>query len=177
MHAEQSARRRGWVPVLFLAVLLGGCASAPETVPPSQGGYLNRPDMAWDPGLVEEGALRAQTFDSKEAASGGASTVPAPSGAVPLSIVRLPISSPAVKLTPTNENLPVGASTVKSGAPFRARRLSPAEPAVSTSLNTTPKPRTVAGVAVPGTTNATAVWVLPIGVKSRGDEKGAKVVV
>ncbi|MGH8517224.1 MAG: DUF4266 domain-containing protein [Panacagrimonas sp.] len=43
----------------------------PQAVPPRQGGYLDRSEMAWDAGLVGEAAVRTQTFGSKEAASGG----------------------------------------------------------------------------------------------------------
>ena len=63
-------RRCLLLPVLLLCT---ACASTPDAVPPSQGGFLNRPEMAWDPGLTEEGAVRSQTYASKEAASGGPS--------------------------------------------------------------------------------------------------------
>ena len=58
---------------LLPALLCAACAGTPDTVPPSQGGFLNRPEMAWDAGLTEEGAVRSQTYSSKEAASGGPS--------------------------------------------------------------------------------------------------------
>jgi hypothetical protein len=55
-------------------LLASGCATTttrPDAVPARQGGYLTRPDMAWDAGLVEEAGIRSQTFVAKEAASGG----------------------------------------------------------------------------------------------------------
>lgn len=69
MHGQDRLRWTALVPVLLTAA----CASAPDAVPPSQGGYLTRPEMAWDPGLVEEGTVRSQSYVSKEAASGGPS--------------------------------------------------------------------------------------------------------
>lgn len=53
------------------ALLCSACVTTPDKVPPRQGGYLDRADMAWDAGLVGEAAVRSQTFGSKEAASGG----------------------------------------------------------------------------------------------------------
>lgn len=63
------------LPLWLLApvLLCSACATPPDAVPPSQGGYLQRPEMAWDAGLVQESAMRAQTYVSKEAASGGPS--------------------------------------------------------------------------------------------------------
>lgn len=61
---------------LCAPLLACGCATVPadpDAVPARQGGYLTRPDMAWDAGLVEEASIRTQTFVSKEAASGGPS--------------------------------------------------------------------------------------------------------
>lgn len=77
MRARTKARRRLAVslPILLCAGLFTGCSTtgtAPDSVPPRQGGYLNRPEMAWDAGLVDEAAIRAQVYTSKEAASGGA---------------------------------------------------------------------------------------------------------
>ena len=46
------------------ALLLAGCGLQP--VQPWQ-----RAEMAWDRGLVEEGAIRGHTYQSKEAAIGG----------------------------------------------------------------------------------------------------------
>jgi hypothetical protein len=54
-----------------LALLCSACATAPDAVPPSQGGYLTRPEMAFERGLVGESAIRDKTFVSKEAAAGG----------------------------------------------------------------------------------------------------------
>jgi hypothetical protein len=59
------------VTALLLALLAGGCAI--EKVQPWQREDLARPEMKWDPGYVEEAAIRSHTYVSKEAASGGAS--------------------------------------------------------------------------------------------------------
>lgn len=48
---------------------LSGCAI--EKVQPWEREHLARPEMRWDPGLVEESAMRAHTYVSKEAANGG----------------------------------------------------------------------------------------------------------
>lgn len=55
----------------LIAVLAApGCAL--EKVQPWEREFLARPEMGWDPGLVEESGIRSHTFVSKEAASGGA---------------------------------------------------------------------------------------------------------
>ncbi|ROH89512.1 DUF4266 domain-containing protein [Stagnimonas aquatica] len=51
------------------ALLLAGCGLQP--VQPWQREDLARPEMAWERGLVEEGAIRSHTYQSKEAAIGG----------------------------------------------------------------------------------------------------------
>ena len=58
---------KAWM--LGVALLLGGCASEP--VQPWQRENLARPEMAWDTGIAGEAAIRAHTYASKEAASGG----------------------------------------------------------------------------------------------------------
>jgi len=52
--------------------LLCGCSSLSIMPKAWQRGDLSRPEMAWDPDPVDA-AIRSHTFDSKEAASGGAS--------------------------------------------------------------------------------------------------------
>ena len=55
--------------VLLLGVMASGCAM--EKVQPWQRENLARPEMAWEPGLLEAGQ-RDHTYASKEAASGHA---------------------------------------------------------------------------------------------------------
>lgn len=57
--------------LLLIVSTLGGCAMDP--VSPWQRGDLAREDMAWDPGLVGESAIRDHVYVSKEAASMGIS--------------------------------------------------------------------------------------------------------
>src|SRR6476646_1233310 len=87
--------------------------------------------------------------------------------------------TPAAKETPRKENVSLQEATL--GAKKAASKLFAAsknwrEVVVtrSTSEKTTPKPLTDAGMDVPGTKNVTSMMVLPIGVKSRSAEKGAK---
>lgn len=53
---------------LLAASLLGGCALQP--VEPWQREHLAKPEMAWNPGLMNEGVIRDHTYTSKEAAVG-----------------------------------------------------------------------------------------------------------
>lgn len=54
----------------LLALATSGCLQA---VQPWEREHLTRPEMKWNPGFVEEQAMRDHTYVSKEAASGGAS--------------------------------------------------------------------------------------------------------
>jgi hypothetical protein len=54
---------------LLCALVLSGCAT--QKVQPWQRENLARPEMAWEPGLLQAGQ-RDHTFASKEAASGHA---------------------------------------------------------------------------------------------------------
>lgn len=56
-----------WALLTLLLMSLVACA--PQRVKPWQRGDLSRPEMAWDPGLMEA-AQRQHTYASKEAASG-----------------------------------------------------------------------------------------------------------
>ncbi|MEK6805051.1 MAG: DUF4266 domain-containing protein [Pseudomonadota bacterium] len=55
---------------LAVALLLGGCALEP--VEPWQRENLARPEMRWKAGLVQESAMRAHVYSSKEAGGGSA---------------------------------------------------------------------------------------------------------
>ena len=54
--------------VAALLLALCGCGTMPKAF---ERGHLARPDMAWDPDVMEAGQ-RDHTYVSKEAASGGA---------------------------------------------------------------------------------------------------------
>ena len=73
--------------------------------------------------------------------------------------------------TPTNENEPfpsvAGANSECSRLSSASNNCRPLTLARSTSDSTTPNPRVVAAVVVPGTKNRTSVIVLPIAVNRR----------
>ena len=105
-----------------------------------------------------------------------------PRGPVPLITLTLNICSPAVPNAPRNERLPTGRSpgstvSLNTKAPFTSKKLSDALLVRSTSVNTAPKPLTVAGVVVPGMKNVTSVILLSMGVNSRCGLKVLKIVL
>src|SRR5262245_55829985 len=105
-----------------------------------------------------------------------------PSAVLPVVISTRVTSSPASKETPRNDRLPSG--TVPTGTknfcepPPRKKNSIDVVLATSTSLNTAPKPFTVAGCAppLPGTENKASVTLLPSGVKTRERLKGENSV-
>ena len=55
---------------LGMLLLIGGLITACTPVQPWQRGYLAKPEMAWQPDVLES-ALNKHIFFSKEASSGG----------------------------------------------------------------------------------------------------------
>jgi hypothetical protein len=99
------------------------------------------------------------------------------SGALPVVMRTRPIRSPALKITPRNEKLAVpgaaGAKKVPSDAPNGSKNCIDVVFAISTSLKTTPKPLTAAGIPPfdPGRKKVASVMLPtpggPTGVKTR----------
>src|SRR5947208_1707544 len=91
-----------------------------------------------------------------------------------------PIRGLPLKDTPRNENVSLPAKLPAKNVPREvfapSKNCNEVVFARSTSLNTTPKPVTNAGVVEPGTKKVTSVTLLPNAVNSRCGENGAKRV-